>query len=386
MICTKAGCSSMSDQLCIIDYLSFTWCPEVLVPLRRIVQAGRLALRDTEEGQRIRTFADLINAHEEAGEPLNVQQMEYDCLDALKTFFMSSGKDLFAGCEYSTADLWEDHFQLIERPSGVFGYRRAFDLVLDGHTIGLAATGARQGSCYISITGRGCKLMDMGKTAALLSSLPYIKLTRVDIALDDFAGLTGFEQSRSAFLDGKFITRGKPPECDIACSGGKPKKGDRSIEYTKGCTFYVGSRAGGKLYRGYEKGRQQGDTDSKWFRHEVEFRSANREIPLHVLTKPDSFFAGFYPYLAEVLELLKSAATAAVSVPCKRRDIAASKRTAVSAYRSSVANLKRVGGGVINVMRESAGLSDSEIIDALIRDAVPRSLNNVAVPGLNLRS
>lgn len=380
----KAGCSSMSEQLCIIDYLSFTWCPEALVPLRRIVQAGRLAWRDTEEGQRIRTFADLINAHEQAGEPLNVQQMEYDCLDALKTFFMSSGKDLFAGCEYSTADLWEDHFQLIERPSGVFGYRRAFDLVLDGHNIGIAATGARQGSCYISITGRGCKLMDMGKTAALLSSLPYVKLTRVDVALDDELGLTGFEQSRSAYLAGQFITRGKPPVCGEIRSGGVAVDGE--LQYLGGSTFTVGTRAGGKLYRGYEKGRQQGDTDSKWFRHEVEFRSANREIPLHVLTKPDSFFAGFYPYLAEVLDLLKSAVTAAVSVPCKRRDIAASKRTAVAAYRSSVANLKRVGGGVINVMRQSVGLTDSEIIDALIRDAVPRSLNNVAIPGLNLRS
>jgi phage replication initiation protein len=370
----------MSEQLCIIDYLSFTWCPDALVPLRRIVQAGSIAFSYSEEGQRIRTFADLIKAHEQAGEPLDVGRMEYDCLDALKTFFMSSGKDLFANCEYNTADLWEDHFQLIERGSGVFGYRRAFDLVLDGHTIGLAATGAAQGSCYISLTGKGCRYLDMSKTADLLRSLPFVKLTRVDIALDDFAGATGFEHARSAYIGGDFITRGKPPVCGEIRSGGV-MVGD-TIDYQGGSTFTVGTRAGGKLYRGYEKGKQQGDPASLWFRHEVELRSANREIPLHVLTDPDRYFAGFYPYTAEVLQIAKAAAVVPSVIPCKRRDIQAAKRTAQAALAASIENLKRVGGGVINVLRESCGMTDSEITNLLIRDAVPRSLSRVAVPGL----
>jgi phage replication initiation protein len=370
----------MSDQLCIIDYLSFTWVPEALVPLRRIVQAGATTFPYSEEGQRIRNFADLIEAHEQAGEPLDVGRMEYDCLDALKTFFMASGKDLFANCEYSTADMWEDHFQLIERGSGVFGYRRSFDLVLDGHNIGIAATGARQGSCYISITGRGCKLMDMSKTASLLSTLPFIKLTRVDIALDDFAGATGFEHARSAYMTGQFITRGKPPACGEIRSGGV-MVGD-TIDYQGGSTFTVGSRAGGKLYRGYEKGKQQGDTDSQWFRHEVELRSSNREIPLHVLTDPDRYFVCFYPYLAEVFQIVKETTVEPVSIRCKRRDIQAAKLSARAALAACIENLKRVGGGVINVLRESCGMTDSEITNLLIRDAIPRSLSRVAVPGL----
>ncbi len=269
---------------------------------------------------------------------------------------------------------------MIERGHGLFGYRRAFDLVLDGQSIGVAAAGAHQGSCYISITGTGCRYLDMPQVAQILSSLPYVKLTRTDIALDDFSGITGFEHARSAYLAGEFITRGKPPLCGEIRSGGV-MVGD-VIDYQGGSTFTVGSRSGGKLYRGYEKGKQQGDSASLWFRHEVELRSANREIPLYVLTDPDRYFVGFYPYLAEVFQLVKATALEPLSIPCKRRDVQSLKRTAKAAYTSSVENLRRVGGGVINVMRQSAGLTDSEIINLLIRDAVPRSLSRVAVPGL----
>jgi phage replication initiation protein len=222
--------------------------------------------------------------------------------------------------------------------------------------------------------------MDMGKTAALLSTLPFIKLTRVDIALDDFAGATGFDHALSAYITGQFITRGKPPVCGEIRSGGV-LVGD-TIDYQGGSTFTVGTRAGGKLYRGYEKGKQLGDPASLWFRHEVELRSANREIPLHVLTEPDRYFAGFYPYTAEVLQIIKSASVVPSVIPCKRRDIQAAKLTARAALAASIENLKRVGGGVINVLRESCAMTDSEITNLLIRDAIPRSLSRVAVPGL----
>ncbi|MDP1340470.1 replication initiation factor domain-containing protein, partial [Klebsiella variicola] len=86
-----------------------------------------------------------------------------------------------------------------------------------------------------------------------------------------------------------------------------------------GQTGYVGSRASGKFYRGYEKGKQQGDSASLWFRHEVELRSVNREIPLHVLTDPDRYFCGFYPYLAEVYQLVAKSQPVAEVIPTRQR-------------------------------------------------------------------
>ena len=370
----------VQQPLCIIDYLSFTWCPAEIEPLRRVAHSGRFVDPTSEEAKPVKTMAQFIKYRESIGDPLDVGRLEYAALDELKTFFWSVGSDIFANCEYSTADMWEDHFQLIERGHGLFGYRRSFDLVLDGHPIGVAAAGGVQASCYVSITGRGCRLLDMGRVSAVLRSLPMVNLTRADIALDDFAGVTGFEHARSAYMAGNFVTRGKPPVCGEIRSGGVIV-GD-SIDYQGGSTFTVGTRSGGKLYRGYEKGKQQGDSASLWFRHEVELRSVNREIPLHVLTDPDRYFCGFYPYLAEVYQLVAKSQPVAEVIPTRQREREALKRSAVAAYSSSVENLKRVGGGVINVMRQSAGLTDSEIINLLIRDAVPRSLSRVAVPGL----
>jgi len=368
------------QPLCIIDYLSFTWCPAEIEPLRRVAHSGRFVDPDSEEAKPVKTMSQFIKYRESIGDPLDVGRLEYAALDELKTFFWSVGKDIFSNCEYSTADMWEDHFQLIERGHGLFGYRRSFDLVLDGHPIGVAAAGGVQASCYVSITGRGCRLLDMGRVAAVLRSLPMVNLTRTDIALDDFAGVTGFEHARSAYMAGNFVTRGKPPVCGEIRSGGV-MVGD-AIDYQGGSTFTVGTRSGGKLYRGYEKGKQQGDSASLWFRHEVELRSVNREIPLHVLTDPDRYFCGFYPYMAEVYQLVANAQPVAEVIPTRQREREALKKSAVAAYSASVENLKRVGGGVINVMRQSACLTDSEIINLLIRDAVPRSLSRVAVPGL----
>lgn len=370
----------VQQPLCIIDYLSFTWCPSELAPMRTLASSGQFVDPDSEEARPVKTMSQFIKYRESVGDPLDVHWLEFAALDELKTFFWTVGKDIFANCQYSTRDLWEEHFQLIERAGGVFGYRRSFDLVLDGHVIGLAASGGSQASCYVSITGRGCRLLDMGTVARVIRALPFVNLTRVDIALDDFAGVTGFEHARSAYMAGNFVTRGKPPVCGEIRSGGV-MVGD-AIDYLGGSTFTVGTRSGGKLYRGYEKGKQQGDSASLWFRHEVELRSVNREIPLHVLTDPDRYFCGFYPYMAEVYHLVANAQPVAEVIPTRQREREALKKSAVAAYSASVENLKRVGGCVINVMRQSAGLTDSEIINLLIRDAVPRSLSRVAVPGL----
>ncbi len=373
--------SERKSQLCIIDYLSFTWCPAEIEPLRRVAQSGRFVDPSSEEARPVKTMAQFIKYRESIGEPLDLHRLEYAALDELKTFFWTVGKDIFANCEYSTRDLWEDHFQLIERAGGVFGYRRAFDLVLDGHVIGLAASGGSQASCYVSISGRGCRLLAMDRVYSTLRALPLVKLTRVDIALDDFHRVAGgVEATEQAYIDGHFVTRGKPPECGWIASGGRAVDG--AIQYDGGRTFTVGGRSSGKFLRNYEKGKQQGDPASEWDRYEVELRSTNLEIPLFVLIEPDRYFCGFYPYLAEVYELVFKAEPVAEVIPTRQRAREAVKKTAVAQYQASVENLKRVGGGVINVMRKSAGLSDSQIIDALIRDAVPRSLNRVAVPGL----
>jgi phage replication initiation protein len=280
-------------------------------------------------------------------------------------------KDVFAGCEYSTSDLWNDEFDLRSRNQGVFGYDASYDIVIAGQVVGLAAYGVKQGSCYLSFTGRGCALLDMSKLQRYMRKLPLVKITRVDIAFDDFEGVTGFEHAKEAFMSDRFVTAGRPPKCGVIQSDGEIIDGQ--IVYMGGSTFYVGRRQSGKMYRGYEKGRQKGDPTSPWFRHEVEIRAADREIPLHVLTDPDTYFAGAYPYCADVLDIC-----AVSAVPTR---IATLKREAKTVYDRAVLVARRNVGALINTMRHARGLSDSEIVEQLIRDAVPARITRCVPPG-----
>ena len=63
----------------------------------------------------------------------------------------------------------------------------------------------------------------------------------------------------------------------------------------QGLTLYVGNRTSGKMMRAYEKGKQLGEANSKWTRVEVEYKSADRNIPFDVLLNPSAYFMGAYP-------------------------------------------------------------------------------------------
>ncbi|MBF4448181.1 replication protein, partial [Vibrio anguillarum] len=71
----------------------------------------------------------------------------------------------------------------------------------------------------------------------------------------------------------------------------------------KGRTLYVGQRQNGKLFRGYEKGKQMKSIEyPDWVRLEVQIGNKSRVIPLDILIDSDAYFTGAYPALASVLE------------------------------------------------------------------------------------
>lgn len=357
----KRGSLNMTKQHCFIDYLSFTWVPELIVPYRKLARLHN------------QSFKQFVSEYHEQGQPLNLGEMEYNMVDSLKNFFMRA-TDIFSDCALSRSE-FEDLFCLRLRIGGIFGYTKCWDILIDNTVIGLCATGGTAGSCYISFTGKGCALVNMQKLQGMLRVLPEVKITRVDVALDDYKGLTGYAQSVEAYQDQQFLLRGKNPDCDIHASGGKLN--DKKIEFFGGRTFVVGSRQSGKLYRGYEKGRQQGQTDSKWFRHEIELRSANREIPLHILTEPDRFFIGFYPYMETVYMRITGDLIASEVAKCRKK-----KRFSTVAkivFQDCIDNARLVSGGLVNVMRD-IGMSDTQIIEHLIRDSIPIKLRRVTLP------
>lgn len=104
---------------------------------------------------------------------------------------------------------------------------------------------------------------------------------RIDLAHDDFTG----DVWNADTLRAEYLNAGFP--------GADNRKPHSSMvgdwdNADKERTYYIGSRAAGKMLRGYEKGKQVSETDNPWFRIELELRGTNRIIPWNVLTNPAS--------------------------------------------------------------------------------------------------
>jgi phage replication initiation protein len=181
--------------------------------------------------------------------------------------------------------------RVTETGKGWNGYKHRLDI----EGVGLVAFGGNNETVHIEVTGSGC--MQVKDWSAVADSLDMLEawITRLDLAVDDFEGTTyNLEWCKRAFADGEFNpARGARPVPRLIDDMGSGK----------GCTFYLGARESGKLFRGYEKGKEQGEPESPWFRCEVEWRNRNREIPVQAIREPGKFFAGAYPaFKAHALE------------------------------------------------------------------------------------
>lgn len=112
-------------------------------------------------------------------------------------------------------------------------------------------------------------------------------ITRCDLALDFFDGVVGgIERFEAQYGAGLMDHMGHRPQTD--------QKGDWWAGGIKGRSFYVGSRAAGKITNVYEKGKQLfGPKDStNWLRAELRYGNQKRLLPSDMLRRPADFFAG----------------------------------------------------------------------------------------------
>ena len=213
----------------------------------------------------------------------------------------------------------------------------------------------------VEMTGVGCRLYetssgsDHAQRWSLLASLLGCcdaRITRIDIAADDFVGEWPVEWAIEQYNDGKFDRRGQRPKARLI-----DDMGNRT-----GKTFYVGSRKSENQLRVYEKGREQGDPESPWVRYEGEFHASNRrELPLDMLLDPAPYLVGAYPvldFVGGIGERLRIAA-AEVAANCIR---------AVAAFR-------RQYGPMVNALLHASG-GDETMLTRLVagtaRDKLPK--------------
>lgn len=322
----------------IHDYLSFTWSPEQLLRMKALARTGAIVTTPYSkrfDGQHDWAFwRDVSNAFrremadqlDEAMGGAEFVAADLDYNDAYSDIVQHYGVQLLdCLCHGEVAALVQefnlhmvpdnDHgitqrFSYEPRRGGMYGYQYSATLKIDGSNAGIVAWGAENGGCMVSITGAGCEAIDFTIMHKILNRLPGIKITRVDLALDDYEGMAfsaaGF---RELALQGMFSGKGRPPRYTYIESGHinliDPKAAQKRYGMVPdlGCSFYVGARESGKVFRAYEKGKQmQSEDHPNWQRAEVEIRSKDRVIPLDVLLTPDVYFAGSYPALAGLLE------------------------------------------------------------------------------------
>lgn len=236
-----------------------------------------------------------------------------------------------------------------DRRRGMFGYRESVDL----GGCGVVAHGgdAQRGTVLVSINGEGCRrIADFGRVRRWAESLGA-RITRLDIAADDFESeCVDIPRAVQAWRDGLFTNGGRPPKARSIDDFGN---GD-------GCTFYVGSRQGGKLCRVYEKGKQLGDPASKWTRAEVEIHAKDRVIPWDAVTDPVRFLAGSFPFFAFL------------SLAAER--IKTIKRATEISIEAVKAWVKLAAGKSINVLLDHHDGDFVGLVLEVRREGIPRRL------------
>lgn len=206
-----------------------------------------------------------------------------------------------------------DAVSIVELEKGMVGYKFSADILYDRNDtfikLGKCAWGgaSQKNKVYVSLNAEGSKLVSLSKAKTALGAVSA-RITRLDIALDDFAGLYPVSLALEAYETGLFTTGGVRPNGKLI-----DDLGNRT-----GKTLYVGGRqarsAGAKsskaskMLRVYEKGRQLKDKSSPWVRYELELHNDNREIPLDVFDDISAAFLGSYGWLASTFTSVLSAA------------------------------------------------------------------------------
>ena len=259
-------------------------------------------------------------------------------------------------------------FSMRPRRSGLHGYANSADLLCDGLPCGLIGWGAANHGCMVSFSGVGCAALDFQALHNVISHIPAVRITRVDLALDDYSGeVISYQGAIAGAEAGEFHPeRGRAPSWMKIESGefviAEVSKGIAKrygMAPTKGCSFYVGSRINGKCARIYEKGKQMQSAEySNWVRAEGELHNKDRIIPLDVLINPDPYFAGMYPQFSKWLDEVKQADITPVRVTTFKNKFKTSRDNAVF-------NMSRMAGRLVNWLANIEGLSPAVIVNQL---------------------
>lgn len=201
-----------------------------------------------------------------------------------------------------------EHLSLHKLERGILGFQQACSINVGDMPLGrMDFGGASQREWVrVDIGGKGCEWLQDWSEMRRVEEMESAQLRRLDIALTTWEGQITHDMVVQAHAAGRFTIR-RPPELRQITSS-DPRAGR---------TCYIGKRDSDKFMRCYEKGfemaakyaaRVPGEVmriDDKAvediYRCEVEFKATGTDIPWEVIERRDQYFAGAYPFCADIL-------------------------------------------------------------------------------------
>jgi DNA relaxase NicK len=202
------------------------------------------------------------------------------------------------------------HLRLKHGQRGVLGFQQSAQIVVGDMVLGRVDYGgeSQRGWVRWDIPGKGCEWVKDWDALEEVERLPSADIRRLDVCLTTWDAEVSHQDVVDAHTAGRFVCGGRPPALRQITSS-DPRAG-RTCE--------VGKREkADKFFRGYEKGFQlltkmgsgvpgeithiHGHAIEGIYRCEVEFKAENKPIPWEVVERRDQYFAGSYPFLADLL-------------------------------------------------------------------------------------
>jgi DNA relaxase NicK len=200
--------------------------------------------------------------------------------------------------------------RLVHLERGKDGFRQGAAVQVADMVIGRVDYGgeSQRGWVRWNLTGKACDWVKDWDAAEALESLPGAEIRRLDVALTTWDREITHDLVASAHAAGRFNSGGRPPDMQMITSSNE----------RAGRTIYVGNREkSDKFFRAYEKGYEMagklppslrdgvltigGKPVEDIYRCEVELKAESRPIPWECIERRDQYFAGSYPFCADVL-------------------------------------------------------------------------------------
>ena len=194
-------------------------------------------------------------------------------------------------------------------PRGILGFQQGAQIMVADMPVGRMDYGgeSQKGWVRTDLTGKGCEWVTDWPQVGAVEELQSAQVRRLDLALTTWKGEVNHDQVVQAHTDGRFTNR-RPPKLQQILSS-DPRQGR---------TCYIGEREkSDKFMRCYEKGFQMANlyggklpgtithiADCRIediYRCEVELKAATTDIPWEVIERRDQYFAGAYPFCADIL-------------------------------------------------------------------------------------